>query len=365
MGPARWLPWALVVPVLAVHLTLAALWPEDRFGLGEGMSAGAPPARIDVSFVRELQPAVPVPPAPVTRVLRGFAPRAPASASRPHDDDATTPVLESAPAAPAVPSELAAALPEIAPAPELAAALSPAASASSPSPHFEWPPSTRLSYLLTGNYHGPVSGQARVEWRLAGERYQVSLEVGIGPPFAPFVTRQLQSEGLVTAAGLEPRRYDEETHVAFRQPRRLTIALDTDRVLLPSGRELPRPAGVQDSASQFVQMTWLFTMQPERLRAGQAVQLPLALPRHVEIWTYDVIGEARLETPVGAIDAVHVRPRRPPRAAGASAASADLTAEFWVAPSLQYLPVRILIRQDDETYVDLVLKRLPEQAERR
>ena len=50
-------------------------------------------------------------------------------------------------------------------------------------------------------------------------------------------------------------------------------------------------------------------------------------------------------------------PRREARAG-------DYTAEIWVAPSLQYLPVRILVRQDAETFIDLQIERLPEQAER-
>ena len=33
-----------------------------------------------------------------------------------------------------------------------------------------------------------------------------------------------------------------------------------------------------------------------------------------------------------------------------------------MAPTLQYLPVRIVIRQDAETYVDLLVDRLPQQA---
>jgi hypothetical protein len=52
-----------------------------------------------------------------------------------------------------------------------------------------------------------------------------------------------------------------------------------------------------------------------------------------------------------------VRPRREARAGG------DLVPEMWFAPSLQSLPVRILIRQDEDTYVDLRIDRLPEQAE--
>ncbi|MBL8348070.1 MAG: DUF3108 domain-containing protein [Rubrivivax sp.] len=367
----------LALPVAAAHLGLASWWPDDRMGLGEGTQA---PARIEVAFVRELKPVVPAAPPPVaTRVLRTMRRASAASAAGAQAAaEMREPLVLDEVLREATAGSAGAVLPEIAPAPDIAAALAAPAAANAPasaatafpvSPSappsslaFAWPPSTRLSYRLTGNYRGPVEGQARVEWRLAGSRYQVSLEVGIGPPFAPLVTRQIQSDGIVTSAGLEPRRYDEETQVVLRAPRRFSIMLDADRVLLPNGRQVARPAGVQDSASQFVQMTWLFTTQPARLLAGSTVEVPLALARHVETWTYEVVGDSTLDTPMGAIDAVHVRPRRPPRAAG-TGAGGDLVAEFWVAPTLQYLPVRILIRQDEETYVDLHLERLPQQAD--
>ena len=370
----RWgLPWLLALPVAAGHLILATLWPEDRFGFGEG---AAPPARMAVAFVRELQPAL-APPAPAaappTRVLRAAAPRAAASAALAAEIEreplSIDPALREVAAAPDLPPLLTQApLPDLVPAPSVASAPSTAGAASAPAAAtFEWPPSTRLSYQLTGNYRGPVEGQARVEWRLVGTRYQVALDVTIGPSFAPLVSRQLQSDGVVGDNGLEPRRYDEETHIVLRAPRRLSIVMEADRVRLPSGRELARPPGLQDSASQFVQMTWLFTTQPERLVPGHKVQMPLALPRHVEVWSYEVVGPVRLETPVGPLETQHVRPQRPPRegasGGGSGGGGGDLAAEFWVAPALQYLPVRILIRQDEETYVDLLLSRLPQQAE--
>ena len=269
------------------------------------------------------------------------------------------------PAEPEAPPTLASIEP-LPPIPELAA-VAPAAAASvtaqpavqsAEQTAFEWPPSTRLSYTLTGDYRGPVQGQAQVEWLRSGNRYQVHLDISVGPSFAPLMSRRITSEGEITADGLQPRRYDEETKVALRDPRRLTIWLDADRVRLPAGTDLPRPVAVQDSASQFVQMTWLFTTQPELLRSGQSVSFPLALPRRVEPWFYDVLETETLATPAGPVEAVHVKPRRDARVAG------DITAEFWVAPSLQYLPVRILIRQDAQTYVDLLIERLPQQAER-
>jgi len=411
---------ALTAAVLLLHLLLLAYGLPSPLGSGAG--AGEQPlSRIEVAFVRELAPAAPVPRAVVLSTLRrprtvsavvqslptappevalgealaGLQPALPELAELPELSDLLTgPVPDSAGAAasaallaagPAsapssavvsatqaalassLASSLASAAPSegSAPAPLLPAtqalamadaAASAASAASSPAVAFDWPPSTRLSYVLTGNYRGPVDGRAQVEWLRQGTRYQVHMELGIGPPFANLVSRRVSSEGEITPQGLYPQRYDETTRVALRDPRRLRITLGTDQIQLPNGRSLPRPPGVQDSASQFVQMTWLFTLQPALLQAGRQLDLPLALPRDVQTWTYDVVGPETLFTPVGALQTVHVKPRREPRP------GVDLTAELWFAPSLQYLPVRILVRHDAETYVDLLLDRLPQQS---
>jgi hypothetical protein len=98
-------------------------------------------------------------------------------------------------------------------------------------------------------------------------------------------------------------------------------------------------------------------MQPELLQPGRSVEVPLALPRVGGDLDLRGAGHRAAGHPAGPVAAVHVKPRRaPPRG--------DLVAEFWAAPSLQYLPVRILIRQDAETYVDLVIDQLPKRAGR-
>jgi hypothetical protein len=170
------------------------------------------------------------------------------------------------------------------------------------------------------------------------------------------MSRRVSSDGEVTSQGLQPRRYDEETRVLLMAPRQLDIQMDAGSVRLADGSLRPRPPGLQDSASQFVQLTWLFTQQPDLLQRGRSITLPLALPRQVEPWIYDVLDSETLDTPAGPVAAVHVKPRREARP------GIDLTAEIWVAPSLQYLPVRILIRQSADAYIDLNIERLPEQA---
>ncbi|MDE2370961.1 MAG: DUF3108 domain-containing protein [Burkholderiales bacterium] len=332
---------ALIVAVAAIHL-----WVADRELPAWLGRHGDRPRPIAVAFVHQLKPQAPPqaparpprPKAPPPRLQR-LAPAAlPASAP---------PLL--APLEIAV--EQASDLPAL---PPLVALLPPAAAASAPA--FEWPPSTRLSYRVQGDYRGPVEGQAEVQWLHEGKRYQVFMDLSIGASFAPLMRRVVDSEGVITAQGLSPSRYDEETRVVFRDPRRYSIRLDDDRIVLPGGASVPRPEGVQDSASQFVQLTWLFITQPALLQTGRSITLPLALARSVEPWIYDVLGSETLYTPAGPIDTVHVKPRREPQP------GVSLTAEIWVAPSLQYLPVRILIHQDQQTWVDLRISKLPEQA---
>ena len=369
----RWKPVALVALVTLVHLWMVAQ-VQDLARLGSG-AADTSPVRIDVAFVRELAQAEPPPVAPrAPRTAPAMAPQAattPAqAASSPADvaasapaasaaaattTDTTTPV-DQTPAADPAAQAAAQADRSAAQAEQAAQAVARAASEAAPSaPAFQWPPSTRLSYTLVGDFRGPVQGKARVEWLRSGARYQVHLDVRVGSDFAPLLSRRMSSDGLLTEAGLQPQRYDEETKVLLREPRRQTILFEPERIVLARGAPQPSMAGVQDTASQFVQLSWLFTLQPHLLRIGQTVEVPLALPRRVDRWIYDVVGQEVLSLPVGEVKAWHLKPRPLNKTGG------DLSVEIWFAPSLQYLPVRILIRQDEASYIDLALERLPQQ----
>jgi hypothetical protein len=244
----------------------------------------------------------------------------------------------------------------------VADAASPSAAASIPGARggepFDWPASTRVSFILSGNYRGEVTGNAQVEWIRVGSRYQVNLDFLVGPDFAPIIARRMRSEGDLTPDGLTPNRYDEDTQVVFRERRRASVVFEPDAVVLANGDRRERWRGVQDTASQFVQLTYLFTTRPELLRVGNTVEVPLALPRNVDRWIYDVIGEAVIDTPFGPLSTFHLKPRRVRKM------TSELSAEIWFAPQLRYLPVRIRIEQDPQTYVDLVIARKPELASR-
>lgn len=375
---------ALGLAVAAVHGCIATQ-VADR--MADLRASAEMPARIEVAYVRELElappPAVAPAPAPAAP-KRAAPPKAAASAVVAKRAKAPKPAPEPAspepmpepptPAEPASAEPLLAAASTPAPiasAPEPAASMAepsasepqtalaaapPASAASTPAEPFEWPGSTRLSYTLTGNVRGEVHGSAQVEWVRVGTRYQVHLDVTVGLPIAPLVSRRMSSDGELGPDGLVPQRYDEDTKVAFRDRRRVTMRFEPQSVVLGDGRRLPRPPGVQDTASQFVQLAWLFTLRPELLRTGAQVEVPLALPKSLDRWVYDVLEEETLYLPFGHAQAFHLKPRRVSRPGG------DLVAEIWFAPQLRYLPARIRIRQDEYTFIDLLLARKPELA---
>jgi hypothetical protein len=267
----------------------------------------------------------------------------PASAPEPRPEPAEPAPAASAPVAVAAEASAPSALP--------------ATAASAATPAFEWPVSTRVSYLLTGNYRGEVNGSAQVEWVRSGSHYQVHVDFIVGPKIAPLITQRSTSDGEITAAGLAPRRYDQDIKFLMSDRPRQTVLFDAGYVVLANGEVRTALPGLQDTASQFVQLTYLFSTRPELLRVGGSVDIPLALPKKVDVWTYDVVEQELLNTPLGPLTGIHLKPRGE-RKAG------TLSVEMWFAPQLQYFPARLRFEQDAQTYIDLMISRPPEIANR-
>ncbi len=375
---ARWLAPLLLTGVLLLHgLALD--------GLGRALEQGAPPApairRIEASYTRTVAQsaapvglaAAPAAAAPVTRPAVAAAVPVEPSAS---DAVADTVGVEPAPApvpvpdpAPAVTATAAplpvdpASAPAVAPA--VASPVTPAASG----PTFAWPVSTRLTYVLTGWFQGEVHGDAQVEWLRDGDRYQVHLDVSVGPRLAPLVARRMSSEGRITPDGLRPQRYEQATRQLVGRNRLAQMVFPDERsVRLQDGQLAATRADVQDTASQFIQMVYLFSARPALREKGGRVEFDLALPHRVRRWAYEVGDTLPTQTPLGELETFHVRPV-PARdsvaeTAGEAARSGGsiLSAQVWYAPTLQMLPVRIRIEQDAQTWVDLRLSEPPRQS---
>ncbi|RQP21590.1 DUF3108 domain-containing protein [Piscinibacter terrae] len=358
--PRRLTALSLVAAVVVIHGCIADHMGERMLDLTVYADM---PERVEAVFVREMEPTAPPAPAAVMPpVLKNAAkPRRASAPAKAASQPVPEPEPEKVAMAEPEPVPVEPALPASAPEP---AASEPAAAASAAlpvagagsAPAFEWPASTRVSYVLSGNYQGEIHGTAQVEWIRLGNRYQVHLDVTVGLPILPLMSRKMTSDGVLTPEGLVPQTYDEDSKVAGRDRQRRTIRFEPDAVVLNDGSRRERWPGVQDAASQFVQLTFLFTNKPALLAPGQTVEVPLALPRNIDRWIYDVLETEVLYTPFGAVEGVHLKPRRVARKGG------DLVAEIWVAPTLAYLPARIRIAQDENTFIDLMIKRRPQLA---
>lgn len=261
----------------------------------------------------------------------------------------------------AVPSAAASAPPAAAPAPppvasaaastspEITATASVSAATTATTSSFvatdSWPADTRLNYRVGGYYRGELHGSARVQWQRQDDRYQTRIDIDLG-----LVSLVMTSQGLVTERGLAPKVYEET-----RAGKRRSASLEDSRVLLSDGSAVPRPDGVQDTASQFVELSHRFASGQLPLEVGRSVSFWMARPGGINYWTYDVIGKEMLQTPqLGAVEAFHLKPRPLADPRG------NITAEMWFAPSLQYLPVRIRVNAGD-AHIDLFVEKIEQR----
>jgi hypothetical protein len=241
-----------------------------------------------------------------------------------------------------------------------------------------WPSDTRLTYQLGGYFRGELHGDAQVQWTrppaavpaganptasaatpvatpTPSDRYQVRVTINVGP-----LDALLTSQGRIRATGLQPDIYEEKLPNGSRRK----VTLEAQDVVLNDGKRLPKPQApaaaqfiaVQDTASQFVELGQRFSTGRARLVPGEVITVWLARPGGLDEWTYDVGPAETIYLPtLGPVQAYSLSPRPIANKRG------TITAQLWVAPSLQYLPVRIKITLNSETHVDLLVKKIEQR----
>lgn len=344
----------LVAVVIALHAWVLQWFDEALEG-----PASLKPMAVPM-FTRLLQPeappartpaAAPRPPKKRTTMAAvGTPPARPAAkpASAPASE-AQAPASEVAAGTPATPTETLPPLAAASAAEPAASAASAAASSASGNTQASldtWPVDTRLSYRLTGWYRGGLTGTARVQWLRQKERYETRVDLDLG-----ILGMQFLSQGEVAGDSLAPRAYQES-----RPNRTRTVQIGPENVVLNDGRTVPRPPAVQDTASQFVELSHRFSTGKESLVVGGTTSVWLARPGGVDLWTYEIVSRDLLSTPqLGLVDAFHLKPRPIADARG------NIYAEIWLAPTLQYLPVRIRITQPPDSYVDILVDKIEQR----
>lgn len=221
----------------------------------------------------------------------------------------------------------------------LAGAMAQAADAPPVRP-FKLAPSADLDYAIQARQRGfTLPGEALVAWRAADGKYSVQADTK-----TPLLGKILEnrSEGAVDKYGLAPLRFTEKK---FRKDPTNTV-FDREANTIVFGDGKPSHAlvgGEQDRASAAWQLAALARATPEKFVAGSEWAFYVAGPRDGDPWTFKVVTREKVDlgAPLGEVDALHVLRAPPPGGKGQAL-------DIWLAPSLEWYPVRLRFTDDDD-----------------
>lgn len=222
---------------------------------------------------------------------------------------------------------------------------------------FQWPKATRVSFKLSGYLRGEIHGSAKVEWVRQGSKYQVHVDAIVGPSFAPLGSQRWTSEGYITKDGLVPERFESINKLLIKSNPSKVVRFTDATVVLPNGDEFEKLPDVQDPASHYIQIAYHLILDNSPLTPGNLIGVPMAWTKKQEMIVYSVAGEETIRTPLGDIATFKLVPMNVTNVKGG-----EVLAEIWIAPQLQYLPIRMLLRQGPDTYLQMDMDKPPQQT---
>lgn len=344
-GPGRLTAWACAVAALHLLLLSAPAIEPWRAGQRHPM-----PLRVAViglpapPGMPQLASALSVPP-PVANLARPPARLA---------DQATGPARSPAPS------------PSASPGPSSEGAARESASPATQRVIPRLPPSRTLAFSVHGLSRGILlEGDAVLAWRQDGRRYEAALrqETGAG-------RREMHSVGELTALGLAPSRFgdrvkrhaggdsEQAAHFEASEAKESGPA-DSEASSAPARRirfsgnqpDAQLPADAQDRVSVLLQLSAHVAGLARMLQPGDRLTYPVATARAAGRWEFRFEAEELLDLqpPGGTAPRpplptlrLHRRPEGPH----------DLDFVIWLAPALDYLPVRWRLTQDNGDWLE-------------
>jgi len=333
--------WLAVLLAVAVLHWIAAQWVErNRASLNPSDNEHVPvqvalltPERVERKPATDAQQAAT--PAP--------APKAVASKPREHVLTATQPAKQAPAAAAASDAAASASAAASQPDTNAKAGATAAGTASAPAAagvKFSVPPSGELQYDTF--YNGVRNQPGTIHWTSNAQSYEMVVSVPL-----PFVgTFVYSSHGRIDAFGLAPDQYIEKRG---RRPEDVAIFNRTDKniAFTRTPTTLPLPDGAQDRFSMVMQLASLVRGDPAAYKPGVTRQFFVVDNNSGENWPVETIGDETIRTAQGYLETRHFK--RLPRHDG------DLRRiDVWLAPSLGWLPARIMQTEPNGTQFELV-----------
>jgi len=205
----------------------------------------------------------------------------------------------------------------------------------------------RLTYDTLGGF-GLVRIQAHTvtQWHVTHDRYEArSITTG---PNGEALLNVTSSGRVLPSVGIAPQRYTEATQ---NQAPSVAEFLWDQNILrfTKTSRTTALIEGTQDRLSFQAQLALLAQAFTHRFVPGAIVAMPVASPRQIQIYDFHVTGWQAIQAQDGTIyDTLKLdRPMNPEHP--------DVRVEIWLAPNLNWLPVRVRITFASGYFGDSVL----------
>ena len=223
-----------------------------------------------------------------------------------------------------------------------AASQGPVSASATPPKRMAVPGPLRLKYGLKGEIKGiPYSASGELLWLPDGRNYEARLEISVFLLGSKVQT----SKGEITAQGLAPTRfgdkYRSEVAAHFERSKgKVSFSANTP--------DVPLQPGAQDQVSVFMQLASMVGADPDQFVPGTKISFQAVGPRYSEQWAFVVGATEMLDLPGGKVKAMRLT-REP-------TAEFDTRGDVWLAPEMDYLPMRIRLTQANGDFLDLLWK---------
>ena len=209
---------------------------------------------------------------------------------------------------------------------------------------FSLPPSADLLYTINAQQGGmQLSGNANLKWSAKEGRFLIESETR-SPLFGKVL--DAKSEGRIDAYGLAPASFTEKR---LRKEATVT-SFDHASDLISfsaSADTYPLKGGEQDRNSAIWQLIAVARGAHGKFNADSELRLFVAGQHDAETWVFKVDKQEKVHTAMGDFNAVHII-KAPPDAKAQQV-------ELWLAPALEWYPVRIRFSEANGDYIEQVL----------
>jgi hypothetical protein len=215
---------------------------------------------------------------------------------------------------------------------------------------FNLPPSAELLYSISARQRGfTLSGDATLTWRQGDGKYTINTDSRVA--LLGKLTEN-RSQGTIDSFGLAPAEYYDKR---FRKdPVTANFDRDAKSISFSDGKQIYQiKGGEQDRVSISWQLIAVARAAKDKFKPGSEWHFFVVGPHDADPWTFRVIGREKVQAgaAIGSVDTVHVLREPPP-------GSKDQTLDIWLAPSLEWYPVKLRFVDNDRDYVEQTLEKI-------